>query len=127
MTFVLALLRSLARHVASSVRAPQNLIVRCPCDPEALSIVAKDLRAFGARVTFDQQWAGLVLSEAGTLFFRYDNGFLTVTVVEDKGHFSRSLMIGGVKQTIEEANEIVRRAHGQNSDSSVSAEESAKA
>ena len=89
--------------------------------------MAKDLRAFGARVTFDQQWAGLVLSEAGTLFFRYDDGFLTVTVVEDKGHFSRSLMIGGVKQTIEEANEIVRRAHAENPNPSMSAEESANA
>ena len=123
-----ALLRACARWLrTSSVRAPQNLIVTCPCEPEALSIVAKELRAFGARVTLEQQWAGFVMSEAGTLFFRYDNGFLTVTVVEDKGHFSRSLMIGGVKQTIEEANEIVRRAHGQNSDSSVAAEESANA
>ncbi len=123
-----ALLRSIVRWFGSSdVRAPQNLIVLCPCEPEALPIIAEQLRAFGARVTFDRQWAGLVMSESGTLFFRYNNHVLTVSVVEDLGHFTRALMIGGVKQTVEEANEIVRRARAQNSNPSVSAEESANA
>lgn len=105
-----ALFRSLVRGFGQLlVRAPQHLIVRCYCEPEALSLIAQGLRSFGARVTFDKQWAGLVMSEAGTMFFRYQDHELTVTVVEDRGHFSRGLMIGGIRQTVEEANERIRR------------------
>jgi hypothetical protein len=110
MRFILALFRSVVERFGdSNVRAPQNLLVTCPCDPEALPIIARELRSFGARVTFERQWAGLVMSEAGTLFFRYNEGTLTIAVVEDRGHFARNLMIGGIKQTVEEANEEARR------------------
>lgn len=112
MTFVLALFRSLVRGLfGSGVRAPrEHIVVMCSCHAEALPLIAQQLRAFGAKVTFERQWAGLVMSEAGTLFFRYDDHILTVSVVEDRGHFSRSLLIGGIKQTVEEANEMVRRS-----------------
>jgi hypothetical protein len=93
------------------VRVLSAACVSCACEPEALPILAQQLRAFGARVSFEDQWAGLVMAESGTLFFRYEDHRLHVAIVEDHGHFPKALIIGGIKQTVEEANEIIRRAH----------------
>lgn len=124
----LALLSKLDRWLSSDgVRANEALTVTCNCLPEALPIVAKELRAFGARVTFEDGWAGVVASEAGTLTFKYSDGRLFVTVKEDFGHFPRLLLIGGIKQTVSEANEIARRAHAEILNPSMTAEESANA
>ena len=88
--------------------------VKVKCDPRALPILAQQLRAFGARVEFQNGWSGIVASEAGEMFFRYADETLTVTVTKDQGHFARLLLIGGIKQTIEEANETIRRTNGRN-------------
>jgi len=112
MTFMLALLRSVMRWLdLPGVRAPGKTCIACECSPEAVPILAEQLRAFGARVEFDDSWSGIVVSESGTLFFSHGYGMLVVIVQEDFGHFPKALLIGGIKQTIEEANEIVRRAH----------------
>src|SRR5208337_3744453 len=66
--------------------------------------------AFGARVEFTDGWCGIVASESGTLSFTWAHSVLCVRVMEDQGHFPSALIIGGIKQTVEEANEIVRRA-----------------
>lgn len=126
--FVLALLGKFDRWLTSDgVRANEAVTVTCNCLPEALPIVAKELRAFGARVSFENGWAGVVASEAGTLAFRYSDGLLFVTIKEDLGHFPRMLLIGGIKQTVSEANEIAQRAHAEILNPSMTAEGSANA
>lgn len=124
--FVLALLGKLDRWL-DGVRANDTVTVTCNCMPEALPIVAKELRAFGATVSFENGWAGIVTSEAGTLTFIYSDGLLRVTVKKDLGHFPRMLLIGGIKQTVSEANEVARRAHAGIVTPSMTAEESANA
>lgn len=127
-SFVLALLGKFDRWLGSDgVRANEAVTVTCNCLPEALPIVAKELRAFGARVSFENSWAGVVASEAGTLAFQYLDGLLFVTIKEDLGHFPRMLLIGGIKQTVSEANEIARRAHAEILNPSMTAEGSANA
>lgn len=92
------------------VRANGHMTIECKNVPEeALPLIADQLRAFGARVKFSDGWNGIVVSESGKMFFAYDRGTLKVTVIEDAGHFPKALLIGGVKQTVEEACEIIRR------------------
>ena len=128
MRFVVALFRSFVDSLKSSrVRAPKQLLsVTHDCLPEALPILAEQLRAFGARVSFSNGWSGVVASEAGELFFKYRGGSLTVTVTKDLWHFPRLMLIGGMRQTIEEANEIVLRAHAESRSFEI-AQESAEA
>jgi len=110
----------------SRVRAPEPLTVTCDCLPEALPILAEQLKGFGSNVLFANCRSGIVASEAGELFFNYAHGRLSVTVTRDLGHFPRLMLIGGIKQTVGEANEIVRRAHAE-SRSFETAQESAEA
>jgi len=127
MTFVLALFSKFVRWFRpEGVRAPQT-VVKCLCSEKALTVIAEQLQAHGARVIFESETHGRVESEAGVLTFGHSGCHLTVVVIEDRGHFPAALLIGGIKQTVEEANEIVRRAHVQNFNPSVSAEESANA
>ncbi len=93
-----------------SVRAPEQFSVTCDCLQEALPILAEQLKGFGCDVLFANRWSGIGASEAGEFVFKYRSGRLTVTVTKDFGHFPRLMLIGGIKQTIGEANEIVRRA-----------------
>ena len=97
----------------SSVRAPQPVTVTCDCLPEALPILVLQLRGFGADVVVAKDWSGIVFSEAGEFVFKHQDDRLTVTVTKDLGHFPQLMLIGGIKQTIAEANELVRRAHAE--------------
>lgn len=109
--FLLALFSTLDRWLEpEGVRANGHMKIECKNVPEeALPLIADQLRAFGARVNFSDQWCGMVVSLAGKLFFNYKDGTLEVSVIEDEGHFPKALLIGGIKQTVEEACEIVRR------------------
>lgn len=111
---LLALLSKLDSWLSlDGVRANDAITVTCNCLPESLPVIAKELQAFGARVLFEDGWSGIVASESGTLRFKYSAGLLVVTITEDFGHFPRLLLIGGIKQTVSEANETVRRAHAE--------------
>jgi hypothetical protein len=106
-----ALLSTIKRRLKlEGVRANEQMKIECRNVPEeAMPLIAEQLRAFGARVTFSGGWSGVVASIAGKMQFAYDRGTLTVTVLENAGHFPQALLIGGIKQTVEEACEIVRR------------------
>jgi hypothetical protein len=109
--FMLALLSGVDYIVnVDGVRANGHMKIECKNVPEeALPVIADQLRAFGARVRFSDGWSGVVSSIAGKLLFGYESGTLTVTVIEDAGHFPQAMLIGGIKQTVEEACEIIRR------------------
>jgi hypothetical protein len=70
---------------------------------DALSVIADQLREFGVKVWFYNAYSGTGLSEAGQFTFCLWASELTVTVTEDKGHFPKALLIGGIRQLVEEA------------------------
>lgn len=97
---------------ASGVRAP--ISVRCENVPiEALGLLEADLAAFDCEVIYHSNRSGLVQTHSGLLEFFHDGESLTVAVMEDRGHFPRALLIGGIKQMISEATERVHRASDQ--------------
>jgi hypothetical protein len=72
-----------------------------------LPILAKQLEAFGAKVTFTTPTHGTVDSIAGRLGFTHSPAnILTIWVAEDAGHFAPRLLVGGIKQMVGEAREI---------------------
>ncbi len=77
--------------------------MKFPCPLSALPAIAAELRKHGAKVIFaSTRREGLVVSEAGLLGFDHHDGFLEVTILTDNGHFPPQLLIGGIRQVIEE-------------------------
>jgi hypothetical protein len=131
MRFLLALFSKVVRRQKpDGVRALKPLTVRCERVPvEVLSILEKELKMFGANVLFDSNRSGVVMSAAGTMSFFHDDHALTITIVEDLGHFPRAMVIGGIKQTVYEAVELynLRRANAEKCNFTLPAEGSANA
>jgi hypothetical protein len=78
-----------------------------PCPESALPEMAVQLRTFGAQVTFDNACQGRVDSPSGSFEFLHDQGTLHIRVLENKGHFPARLLIGGMRQFVEEAVELL--------------------
>ncbi len=78
-----------------------------PCSLPALQKIAEQLRGFGCNVHFDTPESGRVTHDAGALRFSHRDGHLTVEIVQDHAHFPRRLLIGGIRQVIEEAVEAL--------------------
>ena len=82
----------------------------------ALPVLQAQLEAFGARVTIAEPQAGTVSGTiehmAGRMEFKHADSVLLIVLTADAGHFARSLLIGGVKQMVQEAAETVRRSQG---------------
>lgn len=76
-----------------------------------LEILAAQLRAHGSRVIFDPTGlAGRVDSIAGSVRFElHTDGILEVTMTTDAGHFAEKMLIGGMRQMVEEARELAGR------------------
>ena len=73
---------------------------------EVLPILKRQLEQFGAQVRFLSETHGVVESIAGELAFEHSGRLLTISVVKEHGHFSRALLIGGIKQMVSEAREL---------------------
>jgi hypothetical protein len=73
---------------------------------KALPVLAEHLRAHGATVHFETDTRGYVHSIAGKLTWEHANETLTIRLVENAGHFPRLLLIGGMRQAIQEAVEL---------------------
>jgi hypothetical protein len=69
--------------------------------PAAVALLKTQLLGFGAVITDD-----LVVTPSGEMRFRHEGLVLEVVVVKDHGHFPRLLLIGGIRQMIEEAVEL---------------------
>lgn len=76
----------------------------------AVSLMAEQLTSFGAEVELFEG-GGKVHSVAGVLSFRLDyKGTFAVRVERNEGHFSDAMLLGGVRQFVEEAIERVGRS-----------------
>jgi hypothetical protein len=75
---------------------------------QVLPVLKGQLEAFGAKVHFETPSSGHVDSIAGRLRFSHHGEILTVEVVQEHGHFPGAMLIGGMRQTVEEACELVR-------------------
>lgn len=74
-------------------------------------VLAKQLHEYGCVVEFDfnSSLAGKVRHDAGVVNFDHDGmDCFTVVIEVNAGHFPGTLLIGGIKQLIEEAAEDVR-------------------
>lgn len=81
--------------------------MRLPCPLSALPAIAAELRKFGCDVSFDNETSGDVEHAAGKLLFSHRDGVLLVEIVENHGHFPRLLLIGGIRQMVEETVEAM--------------------
>lgn len=81
---------------------------------EALGVLKQQLEQFGAAVRFEatDESVGVIDSPSGKLGFRYGNGELSVSLIECRGHFAKALLVGGVRQMVEEAIELTNRKKG---------------
>jgi hypothetical protein len=95
-----------------------------PVPESAMPILQSQLEAFGCRVLVDsgferpqagrvcQDMTGVIDSPSGKIRFEYRGSTLKVWLIEDKGHFARALLVGGVKQMIGEAVELAKHTKG---------------
>lgn len=77
---------------------------------EVLPVLKQQLESFGAKVVFETPFSGRVDSIAGKLHFVHAGQTLTISLGEDEGHFTPALLVGGIKQMVGEALEIVQQA-----------------
>jgi len=100
------------------------MIVNYPNVPvAAIPLLAGQLRDHGALVRFDEQnpGSGLVRHESGTFSFTHRADLvLSVTILHTAGHFPRLMLIGGIRQLVEEAIERLQAADDSDRGSSVS-------
>lgn len=76
----------------------------------SLPTVAAELRKFGANVVFETACTGFVESISGRVRFEHDGSSnLSVFLLLDRLHFPRRLLIGGIRQTVNEAVEVYAR------------------
>lgn len=102
--------------VAGSIAGPMasDLVVQVDDFPvDALPVLVADLAGFGAEIIFSSdRLSGVCSTIAGNMNFKHDGKVsLRVEVVEDLGHFSRLMILGGIRQQIQEAAERFRRSH----------------
>ena len=65
--------------------------------------LGEQLRHFGVEVLFESESSGWISSLCGRASFEHSEGKLTILVVEDRGHFPHKMLIGGIRQLVEEA------------------------
>jgi sugar phosphate isomerase/epimerase len=71
---------------------------------EALQEMAQELRRFGVQVAFEASGSrGHITCPSGVLRFDHADDIFTVVILQDEGHFTRPLLIGGFRQFVEEA------------------------
>ena len=75
----------------------------------ALPLLAAELRTFGSEVLFDGETHGRLIHFSGKLDWELHGEVLRVTVVEHQRHFPVAMLIGGIRQTCQEAAERFRR------------------
>jgi hypothetical protein len=79
---------------------------------EAVLVLARQLEALGARVAFEAELAGVCHHPSGTMRFTHVGDMLLIEVLDHKGHFPDKMVIGGIRQMIEEAVQMVKRSGG---------------
>jgi hypothetical protein len=80
----------------------------------ALPVLATELRTYGATVTFHTEHSGEVQNADGRMTFEHSGTMLIVRVVEKPAYFITALMIGGIRQTCQEAAERWRKQNAGN-------------
>jgi hypothetical protein len=79
----------------------------------ALDVLAAELRSVGMVVNFDNEsvncGSGSAEGISGRLEFLHVGEHLTVTITEDKGHFPEAMLLGGIRQLVSEAVELVNK------------------
>jgi hypothetical protein len=76
---------------------------------QALPLMADQLRGFGVKVDFEDHARGAGSCIAGRFEFTHRESELHIKVTQDHGHFPRLMLIGGIRQFVREACELVQR------------------
>ena len=90
-----------------------NSPVKFRCPIRALRPIAEQLRLFGCCIYVDTPTVGTVEHTSGRLRFWHCDETLYVEIIENRGHFSRALLIGGMRQVVEEVVESLGFASSQ--------------
>ena len=73
----------------------------------ALPKLADQLRAFGAVVTFHDETHGELKHPSGVIEFEHRDDVLYLRVTQHAGHFPRLMLIGGMRQLVQETVEAM--------------------
>ena len=76
--------------------------MKLACPVSALPSIAEQLRGFGCNVQFDTAESGRVTHDAGVIRFWHRDGALNIEIVQNDGHFPHAMLIGGIRQLVEE-------------------------
>ncbi len=69
----------------------------------AVELLKTQLRTFGATVDDNR-----VLSVSGEMEFQLEGSTLKVSVIQDRGHFPQMMLVGGIRQMVQEAVELAQ-------------------
>jgi len=94
--------------MSSSVEVfPEKTVIRvCPVPVRTLNILAEELRKYGCVVVFETPFKGTVKHISGEISFNHDSyASIIVTLDVNASHFPHTLLVGGIRQMIEETAE----------------------
>jgi hypothetical protein len=83
------------------------IIANVPAD--VVPILRDQLENFGCTVKFHTPSSGTLESPAGALRFEHKEESLTVELIDNRGHFPKMMIVGGIRQMVQEAIEIFNR------------------
>lgn len=89
-----------------------QIALRYPFPVEALPLLVDQLMRHGAEVRFDDETSGLCSHVSGKIRFRHDAGVLHMEVFDQAGHFPPRMIVGGIRQAVEEAKELYELKEG---------------
>jgi hypothetical protein len=76
--------------------------ITLPCSHDILPSIASQLEVYGMKVIFSSPTHGYTECISGKLKFSHNDGNLIVEIVENLGHFTDTIIIGGIRQVVEE-------------------------
>jgi hypothetical protein len=79
--------------------------VKYECPAGVLPFIASEVEKYGCVVDWESERSGWVRSVAGAIMFRHDGNFLHCEIANNNGHFSKAMLVGGIRQLVEETME----------------------
>jgi hypothetical protein len=100
--------RGARRDLAEVVVVIEALFSRSDVPARAVGILENQLNMYGCRVLWNSEHSGVIESSAGRLTFSYKGGALAVSLIRCSV-FPRPMLVGGIRQMVEEAIELAKR------------------
>ena len=86
------------------------LVISCSgVPPQTIPALAEILERHGAKIFFTSPTSGTIDHISGKIIFQHKDDTLVLAIEHNAGHFPTRLLIGGIRQLVQETVELLSR------------------